>query len=713
MQAQSNRSADLEVADAPVAPSHPKRRPSAIMGRLSSQIRTRVRWANWRHYVLEWLIIVAAAFAYSGDALLDFNAGQLQQSGEHNESATLPVLAEIGLKRYGEIPLWNPYMLTGFPHAGDLISHFWNPVATLPVLIWGGINGMKVSVFLSFVLAGIGQWLFAHVCGVRGLARLWAGLLFMASGGLALLWRVGWYELLLGMAWFPWCFASLWRALKRRDRASLAWTAICVAMVLSAGGGYYPFYLLVSMSVLVAMALLSARRGERWLQLRRAATIVVLGAALLGVAWLPLIDGFRNTFREAGPQAQQRFSQPIPYALINYVVSEPTWFRAEILGTASGWNWFYIGVLPLAAAVALAPLAFGYNRRRRPALAALVVLTLVLAWHANRHTPVRYLYDWIPFLNNLRFPQRLLILVASPLIVLGALGLQHLFTVSRMVSRGVVLTVFVDRGKRAIAPLPLRWLLHGSLVLVMLLSFADVYTVNKGFAFAPRPLNTKAFAALSWLKNHDPGQYYTNVGGGAIYWDWMPAAYALEMPIINFDYGRRLVSFDAQRQPGAPFFATAKYMLALPDQPRPENAQLLRDFGGVGLWQLPDALPFAFSAQPRLLQPPETLAPDASLPLNVSLAGPNRVIVKGAPAREGDRLVVLVSNYPGWRLYVDGQPADVLPANNYLGAAMLPGEHTYTFAFQPTAYYVGLVISLLALSLALIWIVRPKYRLNH
>ncbi len=708
MQAHSDHSIDLEGADIPIAPSYPKRQPLAVTRRLSSWILSRVQAAHWRRYVLEWLIIVVAAFAYSGDALLDFDAGQLQQSGEHNESATLPLLAEIGLKRYGEIPLWNPYMLTGFPHAGDLISHFWNPVATLPALIWGGINGMKVSVFLSFTLAAIGQWLCAHVFGARGLARLWAGLLFMASGGLALLWRAGWYELLLGMVWFPWCFASLWWALKRNDRASLAWSAICAAMVLSAGGGYYPFYLLVSLSVLVVMALLSARQGERWLRLRRAVTIAVLSAVLLAVVWLPSIDGYRNTFREAGPDAQQRFSQPIPYALINYVVSEPAWFRAEILGTAGGWNWFYIGVLPLAAAVALAPLAFGANRRRRPAVAALAVLTLVLlAWHANRHTPVRYLYDWIPFLNNLRFPNRLLILAASPLIVLGALGLQHLFTVSRLGSRGIVLTLFVDRGRRAIAALPLRWLPHGSLVLVMLLAFADVYTVNKGFAFAPRPRNAKAFAALSWLKSHDAGQYYTNIGGGAIYWDWTPAAYELEMPIINFDYGRRLVSFDRQRQPGSPFFATAKYMLALPDQPRPENAQLLRDFDGVGLWQLPDALPFAFSAPPRLLQPPETLAPAAASPLDVSLDGPNRVIVKGAPAQEGDRLVVLVSDYPGWRLYVDGQPAEITPANNYLGAAMLPGEHTYTFAFQPVAYYVGLAISMLALLLLLAWIVRP------
>ena len=127
------------------------------------------------HYsslAIEWLAILAAIVLFSRATLLDFNPRQLQQTGEHNESATLPILAEIGLRRYGEIPLWNPYMLTGFPHAGDLINHFWNPVATIPVMLWGGINGMKVSVFLSLLVAAYGQWFLAHTFGLRGISRL-------------------------------------------------------------------------------------------------------------------------------------------------------------------------------------------------------------------------------------------------------------------------------------------------------------------------------------------------------------------------------------------------------------------------------------------------------------------------------------------------------------------------------------------------------------
>lgn len=652
-------------------------------------------------YLIEWLLILVVAYMYCGSALLDFDANRLQQTGEHNESATLPLLTEISVWRYGEIPLWNPYMQTGFPLVGDLLSHFWNPVSTLPILIWGGINGMKVSVFISFFLAGIGQWLFAHIFGARGWVRLWASLLYMLSGGLALLWRVGWYELLLGIAWFPWCFASLWWALHRRDRTSLVLTAVCIAMVLTTGGGYYPFYLLVCLSVLLIIALIGSRSFERQSMVWRALAIAGLSAGLVAVMLVPLLDSYRYAERDVGLDLEQNFSQPIVYALINYVVSEPEWFRTQILGTASGWNWFYIGYLPLAA-LALVPLAFSRSRRRRLTLGALGVLTLVLlAWHANRFTPFKYIYDSIPFLYNLRFPNRLLIVATSPLLVMGGLGLQALSNTLWSWSRSSVIAISKSNVKQVVAKLPMKLIWQGLLVLVLLFSVKDVYTINQEFAFAPVLRNPKPTNALSWLKSYDPSLYYTNIGGGAIYWDWTPAAYELEMPIINFVYSRRLTTFGVQRLPGSPFFATPKYMLALPDQSRPDNAVMLKDFDGVGLWLLPDALPFAFSVSPARLQSGATLTPQDVSALNVHLDGPNRVVVIGASAQPGDQLVVLVSNYPGWRLFVDGRPMNASPVNYYLGAQMLPGEHIYTFAFSPVKYYVGLGISLLTLLIVL------------
>lgn len=652
-----------------------------------------IRWFRHRTYLIEWLIILLILTGFSRVTLLDFNSRQLQQTGEHNESATLPLLAEIGLLRYGEIPLWNPYMLTGFPHAGDLINHFWNPVATLPVLVWGGINGMKVSVFLSLLVAAYGQWFLAHTFGIRGVFRLWAALLFALSGGLMLLWRLGWYELLVGAAWFPWCFALLWRALPRRDFLSIFLAAGTVALVLTTGGGYYPLYLGVSLIVLTIAALLQSKRGARGRRFRRAAAVALLSIGLAAVYLVPLIDGLRYTRRDAPPDVTQVNSQPIPYALFNYVVSDETWFHTAALNRNSGYGWFYIGFLPLLAA-AFTPWLFGrYSWRRRGILTVLVLLLVLLLWHANRHAPVRYLYEWFPYLYTFRFPNRLLIIATIPILVLAAMNMQGLLVWIRRGFRGMRIGVSTGRPDRRTLSISSVTILNISIVFLLAIATANVYLINRTFAMHPNPRPSGSLDTLTWLRLHDTDLYYVDVGGAFPNWSWMGHAYELEMPVINFRYNRRMASMDEQLQPEAPFRAEAKYVILNGDKEGPESATLLTTIGGMNVWQQPGALPYAFA----LADPAGPVDSETARKLAVRLDGPNRVIVNGTAGESGEQLVALVSNYPGWRLAIDGAPAAVAHLNGYLGAKMLPGEHTYVFEFRPPQHTIGLAISVLVL----------------
>ena len=659
-------------------------------------------------FILEWLLIILIAYFYSGSLLLNFDEAKLQQTGEHNESATLPLLAEIGLRRYGEIPLWNPYMLMGFPHVGDFVNHFWNPVSTVPIMLWGGINGMKVSIFLTFIVAGLGQWLFAYVMRLRPLFRLWSSILFMISGGLAMLWRVGWYELLVGAAWFPWCFALYWGALKQHKLVLIFLTSIAIFMVVSTGGGYYPIYLAVSLAVLTGVALLQAKSNERLTQVRTAALVAIFGLALSAIVLVPYLDGYRYTARDTLPDAAQRFSQPIQYGLMNYIIYTHDWFNATILGTAGGWNWFYIGWLPVAA-LAIVALAFSRSPRQRwPMLITGILFLVLMMWFANRYSPFKQIYDWIPFFYTFRFPNRLLLIAASPLLILAAHALEYAYRASKAWVKNVKL-VYGPRGKRSNI-LSAQHLIALFWIVGLITTTKDVYDVNKGFAFVDQSINTNSFAVLRWLKDYDKSLYYVNIGGGVIYWWWTPAAYTLEMPVINFQYNRHLRSQDVQRADSSPFSAQAKYQISLPDQPVPPNAQQLGEFEGTLVWYIPDALPYAFTVQPSLIQAFNKLAMDQVSAASVRLNGPNQVVVKGSPKQEGDVLVVLVSHYPGWKLLIDGQPAAITPYNGYLGATMLAGEHSYVFYFLPTQFIVGATISLVTVGLMVLMLILSRRR---
>ncbi len=665
--------------------------------------KLQIFWVKWRFVLLEWAIISVVAYGYSYKALLDFNPLQLQQTGEQNGNAVGPLLAEISITRYGEIPLWNPFMQTGFPQAGDLLGHFWMPFSTIPVLIWGGINGMKVAVFLAFITAGLGQWYLGRVFGLRGIFRLWSSLTFMLSGGLALLWRLGWYELLLGAVWFPWVFGSFWTALHNKKRSSLVYCSLCVSMVLLSGGGYYPFYLLGCAGIILLAAYLTSKGEIRKHMLPRAIGIAALAAGIVAVMLLPLITGYRLTNRIAGPDLSQSGSQPILYALMNYLIATPDWLNANILGTANGWNWFYLGPLSIVGLFFLV-IAFRY-RRYRPALIAMTALSVfLLLWMSNRYPPLKYLYNWFGFLYTLRFPQRLLIFAGSSILILSGFSLQALYYKVRKSSKQFAISLTAKNHGNSLFIRVTD--IFSFLFLVCLAYFvSDVYKVNQGIAFGPHSLDLTSIKALTWLKQYDPSLYYTDLGGDLYFWSWAPAAYNLEMPIINdSNQVERLASSTAQASENSPFIATPKYQFLQSNQTPSTGAQLVTEIDGYQLWYYPEALPFAFIVPEGSIEPGTKLDLSKTIPMEVSYEGLNKINVVADFSSSADKLVVLVSDFPGWKLSVDGKPAILTPINYYLGTQPLPGKHTYSFVFDPPLYHVGLLISLYSIYMAILLI---------
>jgi uncharacterized membrane protein YfhO len=76
----------------------------------------------------------------------------------------------------------------------------------------------------------------------------------------------------------------------------------------------------------------------------------------------------------------------------------------------------------------------------------------------------------------------------------------------------------------------------------------------------------------------------------------------------------------------------------------------------------------------------------------------------------GNSILVLSENdYPGWRVYIDGQSADVLRVNYGLRGAMIPaGEHKVSFVYRPGSVMGGLLLSLLTATVLIVLSLRRK-----
>jgi len=72
-------------------------------------------------------------------------------------------------------------------------------------------------------------------------------------------------------------------------------------------------------------------------------------------------------------------------------------------------------------------------------------------------------------------------------------------------------------------------------------------------------------------------------------------------------------------------------------------------------------------------------------------------------------LVISETDYPGWRVWVDGRPARVVRTNGrFLGVALDEGEHEVLFRFRPTYLWWGILASLVSIA-ALVLLGRLRF----
>ncbi len=105
-----------------------------------------------------------------------------------------------------------------------------------------------------------------------------------------------------------------------------------------------------------------------------------------------------------------------------------------------------------------------------------------------------------------------------------------------------------------------------------------------------------------------------------------------------------------------------------------------------------------------------TLVPDAataagrpvdweSVECAIEEDAPERVVIHMASPRPG--VTVLSDTFaPGWRAFLDGRRVPILRVNGlFRGIATPAGAHTIVFTYRPTAFLVGLSLSLFTLAL--------------
>jgi len=338
----------------------------------------------------------------------------------------------------GTLPLWNPYVFSGFPLFGQMQTAVLYP-GNLFFYLLPPVAAMNWMMLLCYSAAALGTYAYVRAIGCTPFAAAFAGLTFGLGGFMPA--HLGHVATPQGAACLGWLLWSLERLrTTARFRFVLA-AVLVVAVAICAGHPPTPIYLLMVGGLYVAcFGLLERPPVGRLRYVGLSAAAVAAALLLTAVQLLPTAElAAQGERAELTFGAFASFSMPrlqLPMLLFPYFFGggqSGTYWGAWNPGELTG----YVGAAPLM--LAAAALALVRRDRRAAFWAALAAFALVLV--LGDGTPLARLMYQVPVYRLFRAQARNLLEFDFAVAVLAALALSA--APARALRRGAALVVAV------------------------------------------------------------------------------------------------------------------------------------------------------------------------------------------------------------------------------------------------------------------------------
>ena len=604
--------------------------------------------------LLELLMVTLWAF-WVGRSSFNFSPAASPHGGDFALTIQ-PNAAWSLLGRCGLCMLWNGSINGGFPAYVETHSGFLHPLVALSTLIWGVLNGAKITLLLSLAMAGWAQWWIARSLGLGFVARVWTAGMAVVGGHLAGRMELGLVGIILSTSACSLAIAAAVNLANRQRQTAVVALAITIALALFSGQGYAQIGLFFG--VFPALAVFCFERNLRPNQLlKQYAYSIGLGLLLAGILLIPLAHFSPNFGKEIDDSL--RSAQPLEYLFLNLIVRDTSLFHTEALGKmlfpAIYIN--YIGWLALILAIAAIWLT-PPNRRR--ALAFFASAAVLVALLSSREL-VYVVSSVLPTTMGMyRYPP----LVAGLLVplVLGMAGLS----IDRLLSSRLP-AISIDTAKGKGRQIPLAWALLAvplALSLIAAYRFGQAWLVSVDVPHDIRELGSRIpNPGSGWIEppknSHqwtvelvEDGHKVTNVFRP---WHWKsrpnpPPTYQAFSPEDEILRGEIFTTIDAIR---------------VVHYPEVYYAQVQSDVAG-------------------------------SVPCDANARGGLIDVV--CSAEMPGRLVLQENMFPGWSGYRDGEKIELI-GDQLIEVEAPSGDHVYRFRYYPFDFLLGAFVSLIGVAL--------------
>jgi hypothetical protein len=641
--------------------------------------------SNWGGYWLEWLLIFLAVTLFCA-GILDLRAATRLPGNESEVFQMLDWTLVNSIQQYHAFPLWNIYIQSGLPYVADPMLHVYNPVVTVPVLLFGVRAGFKLGVYFSFLIAAFGMWRLAKAMGLGRAARLWTALMFAFAGQPIARFFQGQYLFIFGFAYIPWIISSLVLVAQHLRRRDMAIAAGSLALLFFSGNAYYPLYMLLVIGLFMLIMLLRIKKQPPFITLDVRHTFVFLGIGTLAVGMiaiqlLPTAEFWPRLSKDLNLAG----SQTVKQIFLDYTSKDSMRPDAYSVLPAREEFYAYIGLTPFLG-LALLPLAI-WKRNRKMLLFFALIVFLTVGWISLEWMPWKETFLHIRLFLQFRHLLRILVFGSFALICLAGIGLDTLWKLLR------------DRQGNEVVHHPKVMGVLSTIGLVMLGAFmlfgvGDLFTTNQS-AVRTQEIYPQAYHVMNWVRQNDLSDYYirhnpTNA--------WQDAVLSNNLRYLDAWYHfADIRSMDGKINQRY-VQALPNYLTQSPAEQVPNGGELIAVVDDYNIFSLPESLPLAFMVDADKLQMGGEAGPlvrSEVTPLIPFFSSPNKLeaIAEGLT---NQILVVMMTRYPGWKVFVDGKFQELENVSGYMAVDVQPGVHKYTFLYTPRLFFIGLVISLIA-----------------
>jgi hypothetical protein len=642
----------------------------------------------------------------------------------------------------GQLPFWSSSILSGYPFAANPLSSMWYIPGWL-ALLFPLPFGFNLLFVLHVLFGGAGCYLFLRQMRVSQQAALLGGLIFELGPKYVSHYAAGHLTLIYAVAWTPWLLVFENLCYRSPQRKWLQ-PGLVLAFIALADIRWLPYAALLWACYAITLMWRSDQvYRRRWRKknvlmwcVQHLLGQLVLAVLLSAVLLIPLLEYTRLSTRSGLAAAESMIFSVSPEQLLGLLNPD---FGAQADQT------IYLGVMTLLSGIIGVMVS---NRMKHRRLWVGIILLTVLVSFGSNLPFVEFLWR-LPGVNLLRVPSRSFLLTALCFSVLAGYCVDALGNDSFELTAGrrkvirlflfgmfsfmsiLVFGVWVESGRlvfnfawgwamgvlavgwlalRVEEKIPARIWVSG----VFLICVIDLGVYDR-LTFQPRTSDTvmsegraaaeylaeqsgifRIYSPSYSLPQHTAIAFHLQLADGVDpmqlneYAKFMEKAtgvprlgYSVTIP--PFSKGNpKTDNMFYKPSPEALGILNVKYVVSEYDL-NDQNLVEVARFEETRVYENRLIRPRAWVEQAEG-EPENDIAPTAIYTMK---SGQIMLEAEGP-----GRLVLSEINYPGWRVWIDDQPAELQTSYDILRSVEIPtGLHKIEFVFRPLSVYCGLLIS--------------------